>query len=81
MAKAYIDDHIDEDISPARLSATAGLPTHYVSKQFMELHVSFVDFLQTPVWTKGAIIVVCRSYPLGRPRVAKLAHMQPCCCT
>ncbi|WP_158301808.1 helix-turn-helix domain-containing protein [Paenibacillus mesophilus] len=44
--KAYIDDHLEEDISLDRLSAMAGLSTHYVSKQFKELlHVSFVDYL------------------------------------
>lgn len=44
--KAYIDDHLDENISLDRLSELASLSSQYVSKQFKEvLQVSFIDYL------------------------------------
>lgn len=44
--KAYIDDHLQEDISLDRLAELASLTPQYISKQFREvLQVSFIEYL------------------------------------
>lgn len=44
--KTYIDEHLKEDISLDTLSEMAGLSTHYLSRQFKEVHgVSFLEYM------------------------------------
>lgn len=44
--KAYIDEHLQEDISLDRLAELASLTPQYISKQFREvLQVSFIEYL------------------------------------